>query len=480
MAGLTDEGFVTKRLVDIIEERKTLARTLFQDLVPAGEEVDTTDSSVLGRLINLTTPAEADVWAAMLDIYNSMNPETATGNALDNAVLRSGLRRFRGEPTSVEIMLKGGYGNTASDIQFSSPTTGKKYELDSPVAFTGLKASSVSVDFVGNATSTAPISFRYRTYGVASWSSVSITPTIGQTPASMAAALKIQLDALGLFTTTQVGSRLDVMSNDPLLNRDFDVDFPMYFVYIWAAGVAIGLEDGPIEQPAGSLTVIDTPKEWLYEVSNLVAGVAGKYLETDEELRQRFQLNKTTTGTGTVDSLYSSLQNLEGVDQVIVIENDSDVTDSLGIPSHSVMCVLDGGSNADIAKAIWKVKPCMGGTYGNTSVSIADSQGINHTIKFHRATAVNVYVSVSLTTDSDFPADGIDKIKSALVSYIKGLKIGDDVVYSRLYTPINTVMGHQINSLHIGTSASPTGTANIAVTAQQRAKLAIENIVVTI
>ena len=47
--------------------------------------------------------------------------------------------------------------------------------------------------------------------------------------------------------------------------------------------------------------------------------------------------------------------------------------------------------------------------------------------------------------------------------YIDSLKIGEDVVYSRLYTPINSVSGFQVDSLKIGTSPSPTGTSNIVI-----------------
>ena len=47
MAGITEDGFSIKRQIDIIEDLKQNAETIFRDLVPAGEIVDTSDSSAI-------------------------------------------------------------------------------------------------------------------------------------------------------------------------------------------------------------------------------------------------------------------------------------------------------------------------------------------------------------------------------------------------------------------------------------------------
>ena len=52
--GLTPQGFILKRLSDILAEQRQIAIEKFQDLVPVGEVVDVSDSSLLGRLIALT------------------------------------------------------------------------------------------------------------------------------------------------------------------------------------------------------------------------------------------------------------------------------------------------------------------------------------------------------------------------------------------------------------------------------------------
>src|SRR5574338_661055 len=57
-------------------------------------EVDVSDNSALGRMIGVVSPAQADLWEAMQQVYNSFNPNVATGIALDNIVALSGITRF--------------------------------------------------------------------------------------------------------------------------------------------------------------------------------------------------------------------------------------------------------------------------------------------------------------------------------------------------------------------------------------------------
>jgi hypothetical protein len=92
-----------------------------------------------------------------------------------------------------------------------------------------------------------------------------------------------------------------------------------------------------------------------------------------------------------------------------------------------------------------------------------------------------VYVDIEITADASFPADGIDQIKSQIIQYAKdNFTVGEDVVYSRLYTPINLVEGHQIDSLTIGLAPSPVGTSNIVIAYDAISQFSAANISVTV
>ena len=85
MVGLTDEGFENKRLSEILSDLTTSG---YNDY-----DLDTSSSSVVGRLIRLVSPSIADCWEAAQDVYDSRNPSTATGVSLDEIVAYSGIKR---------------------------------------------------------------------------------------------------------------------------------------------------------------------------------------------------------------------------------------------------------------------------------------------------------------------------------------------------------------------------------------------------
>lgn len=155
---------------------------------------------------------------------------------------------------------------------------------------------------------------------------------------------------------------------------------------------------------------------------------------------------------------------------VIIYENDTDVVDDKGLPPHSFLVIADGGSPVEIARAIWQNRPTGITSIGNTSVDIVDSFGYTRTINFSRPVEVPVYIQIQLTTNNNFPADGEQKIKQALIEYVNQQKIQSGIVYSRLYTPINSVPGHQVDSLLIGTDPDNLSTQNISLAFDEIAK----------
>jgi uncharacterized phage protein gp47/JayE len=224
------------------------------------------------------------------------------------------------------------------------------------------------------------------------------------------------------------------------------------------------VEAGPIVALAGTLTVIESALSGLSSVTNALDALPGDEQETDTEFRQRRQLTLATAGNGTVESIAAAIINeVEDVEQATVYENKEATTSPEGISPYAIKAIVLGGVDADIAGKIFETVPAGTPTDGATTVPVTDSQGIDHDISFSRPTAIDIYVTVNITTDADYPADGANLIKAALVAYGDALRIGDDVIYSRLYTPINSIPGHQVDSLFVDTVSPPTGTANLSI-----------------
>ena len=238
---------------------------------------------------------------------------------------------------------------------------------------------------------------------------------------------------------------------------------------------------GAVLAPAGTLTKIDTPIFGWQTVTNLLDAAPGRNEETDEQRRLRRRASTSTPGQAIVDAMYGALTNIPEVRQAKVYENDQDIIDANGLPPHSIYCIVEGGADADILDTIWLKKTAGTTTHGTTAGQVTDSMGNPHTLNFSRPTDVNVWVTVNLHTRPGWPTDGAQRITNALTAWaVANQSIGEEVIHSRLFDPVNSVPGHSIDSLYIGTAANPAGTANIAVPFDGLARFDSTRIVVNV
>lgn len=476
---LTAEGLVIKRLSELLAERRQLAVQLFQDLVPPNGVVDTSTSSTLGRLIDLSCPSDADLWEAIQQVYSAFDPNSATGIPLDNLVALGGITRFQNTYTTAQALFTGDNGTLIpAGSVVSSATTGERFNVLGSVALSPSVAAG-AVFSVTNVQNNAVYSITYAR--LTSSSTVSFTSGASATQASIVGGLKAEIDANHpSLVATVVGSTLKVDLADIFQTVSFSKSSNLGITKVTKLGDVQAENFGPIEQPVNTITTIATPVLGWDSVSNPISANTGRFKETDAELRERFRVSKFERASNILESLYSALINLDAVEQVVIYENDTDVTDDKGIPAHSFLPIVLGGISTNIAQTIWENKPLGIRSYGNTSVTIYDSQGFPHDIGFERPNPVNVYISIELQTDSNYPQDGDAVMKSAIAAYMEAnFGIGDDIVYSRLYTPVNSVPGHQVLDLSIGTSPNPTGKVNIPVNFKELFSLDPNNIIIT-
>ncbi len=224
------------------------------------------------------------------------------------------------------------------------------------------------------------------------------------------------------------------------------------------------IETGEKIALAGTLTVIDTPIAGWSTVTNSSDADLGRDEETDVELRARREASVGALGQNLVDSLFGQLLNIDDVEAALVKDNKTDVTDSDGIPPHQFLSVVKGGLDADIGDIIWKNTPQGIDSFGTTTVQVLDAQGNLQDVNFTRPTDVDIFITVDVTTDADFPVSGSDDIKANVVAFGKAnFSISDDVIQSRFFTPVNLTPGITDIEIFIGISASPTLTVNLPI-----------------
>jgi len=477
--GVTNTGFSLKRLEALRVEMVSLAIQLFQDRVAVGDTVDTSSSSALGRLIALSLPAQTDVWEAAQQVYSAFDPNSATGISLENLAFLSGLTREDPTYSTAQAIFTGDVGTLIPAGQTIRATTSTNDFRNT----TSVTLSANSAVAVGVSPSTVADNTTY----TLTYSNSSSSTTISYTSPASSSRASILAGIAGVINNSH--PLLDTSINNNIL---YVTVADQTSSYNWTSSTNLGINKssnissiqavntGPVAQEANTITQIQTPVLGWDSVTNPLAATLGSNEETDTELRERFRESKYLRASNILESLYSSLISLSNVQEVQIYENDTDSTDANGIPAHSFVPIVLGGVDSDVASTIWKRKPMGILSYGNTSYTIYDSQGFAHSIGFERPVPVPIYISMNITTDSNYPEAGDDIIKTNLISYFRAnFGIGDDIIYSRLYTPINNVAGHQVNSLTVGTSANPTGAGNIPIAFNQIASLSTANIIIT-
>lgn len=485
MAGLTPQGLEIKSLTEVIDDYKTQAIAIFSDQTLPGDVVDVGDNSALGRIIGVVSPALADVWEALQLVADSFNPNAATGIALDNIVVLSGINRLPETPTRAQVVFQGD-----TNIALSSPlgkvyssVQQRSYSIVNPVMLSPQAASGVGVAVI-TPTAGATYTISYTTDGV-NYIDTSIVAAASPTRLSILNQLKVAVDAALSATFNSYidtpNERLFLLRDDPFQTVSFTTSINMRIEKVLKPGLVQDDEDGPFPANAFDIDTISVPIVGWDSVSNPVPAITGRLQETDEELRERFRNSKFIISANIIEALIDALRNVTGVKDVQVYENDTDITNSLGVTPHAFMPIVFGGLPTDIAQAIWENQPTGIGSIGNTVVQIADSQGYIHDIGFKRPTEVPIYMTLDISNTGGLPGDAIAQIRQNLIDYGEiTYFIGDDIIYSRFYTPINAVPGHEVNSFTIGTAPSPVGTSNITIAFDAVATFDPANIIITI
>lgn len=187
---------------------------------------------------------------------------------------------------------------------------------------------------------------------------------------------------------------------------------------------ATAAELGAITAPANSITTIATPTRGWQSVNNPAAAVPGAPVENDAALRQRQTVSTALPSNTVLEGVIGAIWGVLGVTRLEAYENDTDVADSHGIPSHSLALVIEGGDATAIAGAIAAKKSPGSGTYGTTSVTVADAYGIPHIIRFYRPTNVPITVAISLKVLAGYTTAVETSIKQAVADYVNATRIG--------------------------------------------------------
>jgi uncharacterized phage protein gp47/JayE len=239
-------------------------------------------------------------------------------------------------------------------------------------------------------------------------------------------------------------------------------------------------ETGEIAAIATTITVIVTPIAGWTAVTNPLDAEPGTEIDTDTQLRVRRNQELQRAGTSPVNAIRADLLAVEDVESVTVLDNPTGLVDANGLPPHSVEAVVLGGSDQDVADALFDAASGGVTLFGSTTVQVTDQQGFVHDVSFTRPEVITVWLDIDVDVDADYAGDD-ELIKAAIVAFGESTYgQGDDVILSALNVPILSITGTvDVTQILVGPASPPLSAVNLVIAPRQLADFETTRITVT-
>ena len=402
--GVTDKGFVIKRLDTIMEE-------IHSDLTEAfGFDTSLTKPSFLDTLITTFSYQIAELWETAQDNYYAKYPSTATGLNLDNAVQYGGIRRAANKHTSYPLHCTGDDGTYVREEAIVATNTNPEIRLKNAVEFeiTREAFNKVSIKVSSSATGVYSVTINGNQYSFSSPDGVETDIIAGLANAITDDGYSVTAENNTLTIEDKTISRSNVLIlSDNLTTSSVTV-----------IATFITEEYGRITLPYGVVTKMVNNITGFNEVTNLLEPTYGRKQESDIELRQSYIAKSALRSNTMIESIVGELlNNIENVESATGYENDTDKTDERGLPPHSIEIIVEGGDNSEIAQAILRRKAGGIQTYGSIEVGVPGVYGDTIPVRFNRPDYLYTWLKVVLHGDKSLlPANYTSLVTQSLIS----------------------------------------------------------------
>lgn len=234
---------------------------------------------------------------------------------------------------------------------------------------------------------------------------------------------------------------------------------------------------GVYQANAGTITGIATPVVGWTEVTNAADAVAGSAAEGDPALRARRVASLTSGGSSPVDAVRAALIAVPGVAKATVTENPTNRTVD-GVPPKSLWCIVQGGTDAAVAAALWAAKGGGIGTHGSTPVDVLDVGGFPRTVRFQRPATVAMYCALVVVYD-DGAYVGDAAVKAAVTAVTSGALAGATLRLSSIIAAVRA-LGGVVDCYDVALGRDPAGMAEANHLAQAFEVLTLADVRTTI
>lgn len=425
--GVTDNGFVLKRMDTIIEE-------IHEDLTNGfGYNTRVMRPSFLDTLVTTFAGQIADLWEVAQGNYFAKFVSTATGKNLDNAAQYGGLQRASRRQSTYPLYCTGDDGTTIPSGAVVSTDTLPEIRLDAvsdiKISRSNFNAAVVRIAVVEAGKYIITLNGEDYTYQASS------DDTEFEIVDGLIAAIDesgADFDVVGGEGTLTIGSSSKTSSNTMSLSENLTT------VSVTSIGQFATEDYGKIVIPNGLITKIVQNVPGFSSVTNQLNASYGRDEETDIEFRQSYLAKSAMRSNSMVDAIADAIQEeVSGVESAVGYENPEDTTDSYGLPPHSVELVVEGGDAEEIAAVILEKKVGGISTYGSVKTNVVGENGEAILISFNRPSYLYAWLKVVVHGDkSAIPSNYKTLVSDSIVDDIGSLKAGENVLVQTLASGI--------------------------------------------
>lgn len=386
--GVTDKGFVLKRLDTILEE-------VHGDLTEGfGFDTRLENPSFLNVLVTTFAGQIADLWETAQDNYYAKYPATATGLSLDNAVQYGGIRRAASRRTSYRLHCTGQDGTYITEDAVVATDTSPEIRLYAANEFRITREACNSADIVVAVAQPGvyTVSVNGQQY--------SYTSDDGEESGILSGLLEAVAGS-GYDVSVENGNILRITDKDKSRSNALILSENLTTGSVTTIVPFVTQDYGRITLPTGVISKMVNNVAGFEKVVNLLEPVYGRAEESDIELRQSYIAKSALRSNTMIDSIVAELlNNVEHVESASGYENDTDTADARGLPPHSIEIVVEGGGNSEIAQAILRKKAGGIQTYGEVEVAVPGNYGDSIPVRFNRPEYLYTWLRLILHGDA--------------------------------------------------------------------------------
>ena len=218
-------------------------------------------------------------------------------------------------------------------------------------------------------------------------------------------------------------------------------------------------------------------------ITNDASGVVGVDVESRVAFESRRKQSVARNARNTDASMLAELLSTDGVLDAYVWSNRADTTVNTGstnfpVVAHSVFVSAYGGSDADVAEAIFSTKNPGANLNGNKTYVVEDKDNYSapypqYTMQWQEAAPLRIYFKVQLEANQNLPSDITTQVQNMVASVFNGgyegivkARIGSRISAGIYYAPIISISPDYVSILALtisinGTTYTQSTTAGI-------------------